>query len=114
MPSGDLQTIDQAMTATPVRDGRSRRRERSRERALEAARAAMRAGEFRPSVVAVAQSARMSVRTVFDHFGTVEDLHRAALDENTRAAIAALIVRTVDLMAEDRRRIVDAAVFGRV
>lgn len=107
-------TIDTSMTGRP--DGRNRRRERSRLIMLTACRALMRGGELRPPADKVAQASDVSVRTVFQHFRTSEGLYLAALeDAETRRTILDLVVRDLAAISpEDQRRILRAAVLGRV
>ena len=88
-------------------DGRRMRTERSKAALLDACRDAMRQGNFRPSIAEVAAAARRSPRCVFDHFGSLEGLHRAAIDDQfVRAAI-------IGKMHRDAASMVEAAVFGR-
>src|SRR5262245_3064142 len=110
-------SIDTATTALPKRDGRHRRRDRNREKALLACRAAFLAGEFRPSVVSIAKACRMSTRTVFVAWGSIDALYRAALDDaDARQKMLMLIVRegALTLTRADQTRVVLAAVWGKV
>lgn len=93
-------------------DGRNARSERTKAAIVEAARAAMRAGIFRPTVVDVAKAAGCSVRSVFERFGTAEELYRVALDGPT---IQAIWLQIIPLSASlDPARVVMAAVYGRI
>lgn len=78
MQSGE-QTIDTSMSALPRKDGRHRRVDRSKQAALAACREMMMGGVFQPTVANVASRAKLSVRTIFQHFGTVDALHLEAI-----------------------------------
>lgn len=98
-------------------DGRHRRSQRSRDAVLAACRRIMVGGDFRPSVEAVAQAAKLSRRTVFDHFGSVDALHLLAVDDaDTRDAILNRMLGThvYSCSPEAERAIVRAVVTGRV
>lgn len=56
-------------------DGRHNRRKRSRERIIEAAFLLVQRGNWRPSVKDIATQAGVSVRTVFDIFGSLEGVY---------------------------------------
>jgi AcrR family transcriptional regulator len=58
-----------------IKDGRRDRRKRSRERIVEAAFLLVQRGNWRPSVKDIAAQAGVSVRTVFDIFGTLDDVY---------------------------------------
>lgn len=58
-----------------IKDGRRDRRKRSRERIVEAAFLLIQRGNWRPSVVEIAAQAGVSVRTVFDIFGSLEGVY---------------------------------------
>lgn len=106
--------MDAIMTEGQL-DGRTARARRTQTTVLEACRRLMCAGDFRPTVVAVAIAAGCSVRSVFQHFTDLEGVHRAALDVRTRDAIAKLIMPAAALMPStlDADCISFAAVFGR-
>lgn len=115
--SGDIQTIDTA-TAPAIGDGRNRRSERSKEKALAACRRIMMHGQFQPSVVNIARAADLSVRTIFQHFGSVDALHHEAVQDGVvRDAILTRILgdgwREIGGPEEWFDRIVRAAVRGR-
>ncbi len=95
-------------------DGRIRRKDLSKGRALIACRTLMRAGDFRPTVGAVAKESGVAVRTIFQHFKTVGALHLVALDADTRRAIGDAIFPPGADLAEKAHRSVHAAVFGVV
>ncbi len=92
-------------------DGRNLRGIRTRATILAACRAMMLAGDFRPTMLAVARNAKCSVRSVFTHFDDVEALHLAALDRDTQDGILQLIMP--GMWAPAPAAIVWAAVFGR-
>lgn len=58
-----------------IQDGRKARRSRSRERIVEAAFLIVQRGNWRPSAADIAKQAGVSVRTVFDIFGTLDDVY---------------------------------------
>lgn len=94
--------------SVPSADGRHARAERTKAEILTACRTMMLGGNFRPSIAAVAKAAGRSVRAVFEHFGTVETLHREAIaDQTVRASILARFTGDAD-------RSLEAAVFGKV
>lgn len=110
--SGGFQTIDTAITAPPRR--RNKRGVRSRDAVLKAARAEIATGNFQPTAVQIAKAVPCSTRTVFQHFGDIEKLRAAAVeDEATRTAIVVLLVRNIHLGPEDRARLVQAVTRGR-
>lgn len=63
------------MTEETKTDGRKARRGRSRERIVQAAFLLVERGNWRPSVKDIAAQAGVSVRTVFDIFGTLDDVY---------------------------------------
>lgn len=63
-------------------DGRNRRLIRSKAAIMEATRRAMQSGIFQPAAPEVAKAAGVSVRTVFQHYGNIDALRRAALEDN--------------------------------
>jgi len=67
------------MTGEIRGDGRNARRNRSRERILQAAFLLVERGNWRPSVKDIAKQAGVSVRTIFDIFGTLDDVYEAVL-----------------------------------
>lgn len=98
-------------------DGRAIRAAKNRADLLRACRLEMAAGNFRPTIVQVAKLAKLSKRTAFKNFTSVEKLHdEAAGDGATREQIVALICCNggppTDLA--DQLRIVRAAVTGNV
>lgn len=80
--SGGIPTIDEAVTAPSVlSDGRNRRSADSKRAILAACRDLMIGGCWRPSMAETCELARRSLRTGFQHFVTVEALHREALQD---------------------------------
>lgn len=63
------------MTDDAKSDGRRDRRARSRERIIEATFLIVQRGNWRPTVTEIAAQAGVSVRTVFDIFGTIEGVY---------------------------------------
>jgi AcrR family transcriptional regulator len=106
--------MQDTLTAGPATELRNARSRRTRAAILTACRAMMAAGDFRPTVPAVAKAADCAMRTVFQHFHDVTALHREALDVRTRDNIVALIKPTGPMpepLLSDC--IAFAAVFGR-
>lgn len=82
---------------------------------LATCRALMTLGELQPAVANVAKASGVSTKTVFTHFGSVENLRCNALkDEGTRAAIASLVMGAdgAALSPSTRDRILHAVVVG--
>lgn len=81
------------MTAPPKVDGRNTRAANTKAALVEACREAMRAGCYRPPMFAVCVGAKVSNRSGFTHFQTVDALWREALaDAATFQAVAAHIL----------------------
>lgn len=95
-----------------MHDGRRRRSTRSKAALLCACRIFMESGIFRPSMANICKMAKLSARTGFEHFKTVEALHLAAIEDlAVRDAIAA---RVYGSRRNARRgRIVHAIITGR-
>lgn len=64
-------------------DGRRARAARTRENIVASAMALIDAGDLRPTAAAIAARAGLSVRSVFQHFGDLEDLFLAVSDRHT-------------------------------
>lgn len=64
-------------------DGRRARTARTRENIVDAALALMDAGDLRPTAAAIAAKAGLSVRSVFQHFGDLQDLFLEVADRQT-------------------------------
>lgn len=107
-------------TPTPVQkariDGRLQRSRRSRLAILAATRGLMREGNLRPPVEAIAARAEYSVRTVWQHFPSMLELRREALDVATAdAVLVRLLGPTAELLSEDEGKAILAAILtGRV
>ncbi len=76
-------------------DGRRQRSERSREQIVEALLALIRGGEMAPRAAAVAETAGVSLRTVFRHFEDMESLYRV-MAERVEAEIMPIVVAPFD------------------
>lgn len=100
------------MSAAETTDRRNLRRIGNRANTLDACRRLMLAGDFRPTMKAVATAGGVSVRSVFQYFGNIEDLWREALDIPTIGAIAAAIYPIGVDEVELYKRSVYVAVFG--
>ncbi|MFT4572283.1 MAG: AcrR family transcriptional regulator [Candidatus Binatia bacterium] len=61
-------------------DGRKRRSERTRRAIVEAMHALVVDGDPRPTAAAIASRAKLSVRSVFQHFGDLEEVFLAVAD----------------------------------
>lgn len=57
-------------------DGRRARSERSRQQIIDALFTLVQSGEMKPSAARVAETANVSLRTVFRHFEEIDDLYR--------------------------------------
>lgn len=109
----DFEAGERAIQAN-TRDGRHLRAVRSRNAILHACRACMLDGDFRPSIVTVSMVAGVSKRSVFQHFTTLDELYRQALDQPTRDRIRDLVLRDcLPVSQADADRLVLAAVYGR-
>jgi TetR/AcrR family transcriptional regulator of autoinduction and epiphytic fitness len=79
--------------AVATMDGRRARAARTRESLVSAALALIDSGDLRPTAAAIAARAGLSVRSVFQHFGDLEDLFLAVADRHTNR-IASLYTGT--------------------
>ena len=59
-----------------ISDGRRARSERSRQKIIDALFTLVQSGEMKPSAARVAETANVSLRTVFRHFEEIDDLYR--------------------------------------
>lgn len=59
-----------------ISDGRRARSERSRQKIIDALFTLVQSGEMKPSAARVAETADVSLRTVFRHFEEIDDLYR--------------------------------------
>lgn len=107
--------IDGVDIGSPV-DGRTQRKLDNRTLALNTARDMICAGKWRPSMLDVAQTARLSPRSVFSYFGTIESL----LDEVCRyhgasiyAALAEHASSPTQDMEEHRAKLIRIVLLGR-
>jgi len=108
------ENLDQSMSTLPRTDGRSQRRERNRDKLLYACRAEFAIGNFRPTIAALAKTTGLSVRTVFQLFGSIDVLYREALDNtSTKACIIRLLFRDAPPSFADGERALRAIVFGK-
>jgi AcrR family transcriptional regulator len=100
-------------------DGRNRRSERSQEAILAAVGGLMRGGNFRPSIPVIAKSANVSVRTVYHHFQTIDELYAAVLKDVTVQKDMTLLIMGIDPIPADYEttivnpRVLHAVVYGR-
>src|SRR5688572_23169945 len=92
------------MTAAPA-SLRSPRAERSRSSLLDALEALVREGDPAPSAKAIAARAGLSTRSLFAHFPSLEELHRAMVERVTVQVIG--LLRPVDPTAPLAARVVD-------
>lgn len=100
-----MSDVTEAAAVEPVRDGRTRRAQRTRAVILDKCRELMLAGDLRPSVVAIVKATGFCNRSVFQHFGSVEQLHDAALDTTTARI---LFGKMMDLPIDSFVRVVAA------
>jgi len=76
------------MVTEKKEDGRHNRSRRTIDKLVSTCRRMMVAGVYRPSMVEVARNADVSIRSGFQYFPRLPDLHREALkDQNVRDAI---------------------------
>jgi AcrR family transcriptional regulator len=93
-------------TVTETRtDLRSPRAERSRSALLDALEALVREGEPAPSAKAIAARAGLSTRSLFAHFPSLEELHRAMAERVTAQVVG--LLHPVDPTAPLAARVVD-------
>ena len=81
----------QELTASEPVDGRTLRSIRTRDAIVDATIELVEEGDLRPTAPRVAERARVSVRSVFQHFDDLETLH-AAVAERLVARVAQLVV----------------------
>lgn len=72
-----------ARAAVVTVDGRRARAARTREGIVAAALALLDSGDLRPTAASIAAKAGLSVRSVFQHFGDLEDLFLEVTDRHT-------------------------------
>lgn len=102
---------------TEKKDRRHDRSKRTRDKLVSACRQMMVSGIYRPTMVEVARNAEVSIRSGFQHFPSLPDLHREALrSETTRIAVARNAVGRFADAGDDaqvlQERLVEAVVFG--
>jgi hypothetical protein len=113
LASSDQVDQDPRPTAA-LRRARRSDADRRRETALRACRIMMATGNLRPAIGDFAKFG-VSRKIVAGNFRTIGELHLAALDEDTRVAILRWLMPNGPWpSADDCRRVVDVAVFGRV
>jgi AcrR family transcriptional regulator len=93
---------------TRAPDGRKRAALVSQGRILEACRRQMATGNFRPTAKEILRADGVSDRTVRQHFPTLEDLYRAAIDADTAHQIVSQLPLT------NERDLALTVVLGRV
>lgn len=79
--SGVTIMVEATVPTSVLSDGRNRRSADSKRSILAACRELMIGGVWRPSMAETCELARRSLRTGFQHFVTVEALHREALQD---------------------------------
>jgi TetR/AcrR family transcriptional regulator of autoinduction and epiphytic fitness len=95
---------------------RAPRSERTRLAVIDALLWLIEAGEPQPSAQRVAQRAGVSTRTVFAHFGSLEDLHRASAERVAARVVALLspiapdqpLAARIDALCDQRARVNEA------
>lgn len=75
-------------TADTTRDGRAVRAERTRDAVVDALLTLIEGGDLRPTAQRVAGRAGVSLRSVFQHFDQLDELHAAAADRQVRRVLA--------------------------
>lgn len=83
------------MARRPRVDGHALRARRTRERIVVAAQSLMRRGDLRPKAEVISCVARVSTRSVFQHFGTLGTLYAEAMTPDMTAVLAQHL-RTLD------------------
>jgi AcrR family transcriptional regulator len=84
-------TYRAAIVQEPPTDGRARRSLRTREAIVDATIALLEEGDLRPTAPRVAERAKVSVRSVFQHFDDLETLH-ASVAERLVERVAVLVL----------------------
>lgn len=100
------------MTATQI-DGRAARAQRTREAVTTALLDLISEGGPKPSATRIAERARVSIRSIYVHFSSLEDLYRAAAEQTTTKILALLapidpaqpLDTRIDLLCGQRARI---------
>lgn len=94
-------------------DGRAERSKRTRQAVIDALLALIRDGDPNPGAREVAERAGVSTRTVFAHFASLEDLHRASVQRVTGMVLSLLtridpaepLAARVDSLSRQRARV---------
>jgi AcrR family transcriptional regulator len=71
-------------------DGRSARAQRTREAVIDALTGLLREGEVDPNAQEIADRAGVSMRSIYVHFASLEDLHRAVAEQVTTEVLGLL------------------------
>lgn len=102
------------MTEEIKGDGRHNRRKRSRERIIGAAFLLVQRGNWRPSVVEIAAQAGVSVRTVFDIFGSLNDVYEELMRGENGADFRRMLLRIAQNDASNWNHILHIIFMGRL
>jgi TetR/AcrR family transcriptional regulator of autoinduction and epiphytic fitness len=78
--------------AEPPVDGRAARSQRTRDAVVDALQALIDEGDLSPSARRIAERAGVSTRSIFAHFASLEDLHRA-MAERAAALVITMLTR---------------------
>jgi AcrR family transcriptional regulator len=78
------------MTPTGAGDGRTARAQRTREAVIDALTDLLRDGELDPNAQEIADRAGVSMRSIYVHFASLEDLHRAVAEQVTAEVLGLL------------------------
>ncbi|HYM14643.1 MAG TPA: TetR/AcrR family transcriptional regulator [Dehalococcoidia bacterium] len=105
-----------ATTTTTATDGRAARAGRTRAAVVDAMLALIEEGDLRPTAQRVAERAGVSLRSVFQHFDQLDELHAAVADRQVQRvlALARPVPRTgpldvrIDAFVAQRARILEA------
>ena len=84
------------------RDGRAERGERTRVTVVDALLELIGEGSLRPTAPAIAERARVSLRTVFHHFEDLEALHATAAERQIERVMALVRVVPLELPLDER------------
>lgn len=100
----------------PVIDGRTKRRDDNRSLALTTARDMITSGVWRPSIIDIARTSRLSVRSLFSYFGSIEALIEevaAQHGSSIYAALAEAAASPTNDMDEHKARLIRIVLLGR-
>ncbi len=103
-------SIDTVRPVTTEADGRRARREQNRAAVVDALAELYREGTYEPSAGEIAERAGLSSRSLFRYFDDVDDLNRAAVDQQLARArpLVAVDARPEDPTTRKVERLVDA------